>query len=122
MITSDNNGSTASWYQRTGIKMWNYIKGKADSTYAGINALAVANALVYKGVIAGAATGDNNAYGALTPAANCGDTYKISVAGFINGLRVEVGDMLICTTDNTPAATASGDNIYSTIRNNWNII
>ena len=84
--------------------------------------LAVANALVYKGIIAGAATGDNNAYGALTPAANCGDTYKISTAGFINGLRVEVGDMLICTTDNTPAATASGDNIYSTIRNNWNII
>lgn len=122
MITSDNNGSTANWYQRTGIKMWNYIKGKADSTYAGINVLAVANALVYKGVIAGAATGDNNAYGALTPAANCGDTYKVSVAGFINGLRVEVGDMLICTTDNTAAATDSGDTIYTTIRNNWNII
>jgi hypothetical protein len=122
MITSNNSGSTDNWYRRTGIKMWNYIKSKADSVYAGIDALSVANALVYKGVIAGATTADNNDYGALTPAADCGDTYKVSVAGFINGLRVEVGDMLICTTDNTPAATESGDNIYSTIRNNWNII
>lgn len=102
--------------------VWNYIKSKADTTYAGIDALAVANALVYKGVIAGVTTSDNNAYGALTPAADCGDTYKVSVAGFINGLRVEIGDMLICTTDNTAAATDSGDTIYTTIRNNWNII
>ena len=86
--------------------------------------VAVADALVYKGVWAGAAldTANNNNYGALTPAADCGDTYKVSVAGFINGLRVEVGDMLICTTDNTPAAETSGDNIYTTVRNNWNII
>lgn len=77
------------------------------------------NAMVYKGVRAGADTSSSNTYGALTPAANCGDTYKVSTAGFINGLRVEVGDMLICTTDNTAEATSSN---YTTIRNNWNII
>lgn len=74
------------------------------------------DAMVYKGTLAGGSTG---AYGALTPAANRGYTYKVTTAGLIDGVRVEVGDMLICNTDNTAAATA---NNYSTIAANWDFI
>ena len=81
--------------------------------------LAAANALVYKGMRAGAATTGNNTYGALTPAADCGDIYIVSSPGYINGLYVEIGDMLICTSDDTAAASAS---TYTSIRTNWNII
>jgi len=30
--------------------------------------------------------------------------------------------MLICNTDSTPAATTSGDNIYSTVNAKWDFI
>lgn len=74
------------------------------------------DAMVYKGTLAGGSTG---AYGALTPAANKGYTYKVTTAGLIDGVRVEVGDMLICNTDSTAAATA---NNYSTVAANWDFI
>jgi len=84
---------------------------------AEIDAVLEANdAMKYKGVQAGGNTG---AYGALTPAANAGWSYKVSAAGMINGAKVEVGDMLICMVDDTPAAT---DQNYATIIQNWNII
>ena len=78
--------------------------------------MASADAMIYKGTIAG---GKATGYGALTPAANKGWTYKVSTAGKINGVNVEVGDMLICNTDNTTAATSSD---YSTIKDNWDYI
>lgn len=74
------------------------------------------DAMVYKGTLDGGSTGT---YGALTPAANKGYTYKVTTAGLIDGVRVEVGDMLICNTDNTDSATA---NNYSTIAENWDFI
>ena len=74
------------------------------------------DAMVYKGTIAG---GNTEAYGALTPAANKGWTYKVTTAGKIDGVTVEIGDMLICNTDNTASATA---NNYSTIAENWDFI
>lgn len=74
------------------------------------------DAMVYNGTIAGGSSGD---YGALTPAANKGWTYKVTTAGKIDGVAVEIGDMLICNTDNTAAATASS---YSTIKANWDFI
>lgn len=70
------------------------------------------DAMAYKGVIDCSA---NPNY----PAADAGDTHKVSVAGKIGGAsgpNVEVGDMLICTTD----ATASGD--HATVGANWTII
>lgn len=73
------------------------------------------DALSYKGPIVG---GDTGAYGALTPSAKIGYTYKVSTSGMINGVPVEVGDMLICNTD-TNAATTSD---YTTIVNNWDYI
>ena len=80
------------------------------------NAIATADALTYKGTVDGGSTGE---YGALTPAASKGDVYKVSVAGKIDGIKVEVGDMLVCNTDSTAAATASN---YSTIVANWDFI
>ena len=72
------------------------------------------DAMVYKGIIAGTSTSP----GKYTPAAMVGETYRVSTAGYVNGIKVEVGDILICVTD-TVAATSSN---YSTIKSNWNII
>lgn len=88
-----------------------FVKTAVDNAIAG-----VADALIYKGTIAGGSTGT---YGALTAAANKGDLYKVSTAGKIDGIKVEVGDMLICNTDNTAAATSSN---YSTVAANWDFI
>lgn len=78
--------------------------------------IAANDAMVYKTTIAGGSTGT---YGALTPAANKGETYKVSTAGKIDGVNVKVGDLLICNTDNTAAATSSN---YGTIKDNWDFI
>ena len=80
------------------------------------NGIATNDAMVYKSTIAGGNTGS---YGALTPTANKGWTYKVTTAGKINGISVEVGDILICNTDNTSAATSID---YDTIVSNWDFI
>ena len=85
-------------------------------TTAVSNSFAAQDAMRFKGTIEGGSTG---AYGALTAAATTGDTYKVSKAGKINGIAVEVGDMLICTADNTAAATTSN---YSTVAANWVVV
>lgn len=92
------------------------IATTAFVTTAISNSFAANDAMQFKGTIAGGSTGN---YGALTAAANSGDTYKVSAAGKINGVPVEVGDMLICTVDSTAAATT--DN-YATIAANWAVI
>lgn len=71
-----------------------------------------ANALTYKGTVDCSA---NPNY----PAASAGHMYLVSVAGKIgggSGPNVEVGDMLICTTDGTAAGN------HATVGGNWNII
>lgn len=80
------------------------------------NGIAAADAMIYRGTISGGSTG---AYGELTPFANNGWTYKVTTAGKIDGKAVEIGDMLICNTDGTSAATSSN---YSTIAANWDVI
>lgn len=93
----------------------------AKAVYTAINnLLATSDALVYKGTLAGNANNTNG--GTLTPAASKGWVYKVTQSGYINGTAVEVGDMLICNTDSTPAATTSGDNIYSTVNAKWDFI
>ena len=86
-------------------------RADAIKTYAdGI--IAAADAMVYKG--ATDCSGNPN-----YPAADAGETYKVSVAGKIggaSGIVVEVGDMFICTVD----STASGD--QAAVGANWNII
>ena len=105
-ITSSSTDSTVP----TSKLVYNYV------TSAISNSFAANDAMRFKGTIAGGETG---LYGALTSAANAGDTYKVSASGKINGIAVEVGDMLICTTDNTSSANA---NNYTTIAANWTII
>lgn len=69
----------------------------SGGAFTAINsAVATANAMVYEGTL--------NATTSGLPAADKGDTYKISVAGTFNGTKsVEVGDMIICNTDGTAA-------------------
>ncbi len=74
------------------------------------NIIAANDAMVFKGTREGGPTTTT-----YTPAASRGDTYKVSKAGLINGERVEIGDILICITDSTAAATSSN---VSTIKNN----
>lgn len=71
------------------------------------------DAMIYKGPIEG---GSAQGYGALTPAANKGWTYKVKTAGKLDGVEVFVGDLLVCGVDDTPAATA---NNYATVWENW---
>lgn len=84
---------------------------KAIKAYA--DALLAANdAMVYKG--ATDCSGNPN-----YPAANAGDTYRVSVAGRIGGAAgkvVESGDWYICNAD----ATASGDE--AAVGSSWNVI
>jgi len=79
-----------------------------------------ADALVYKGTI----TLGTTTPGAFTPAADKGWTYKVvangsTKRGYVDGVAVEVGDMLICNTDGTAAATSSN---YSAIAAKWDFI
>lgn len=80
------------------------------------DAFAANDAMIFKGTISGGST-DN--YGALTGAANRGWTYKVDTAGKINGVAVEIGDILICLDDNTAAATSSD---YATAQTHWVIV
>ena len=79
------------------------------------NAFLANDAMVFKGTVAGTSSSP----GGYTVAANRGDTYKVSTAGYVNGVKVEVGDTFICTTDNTAAATSSN---YSTVQANWIVL
>lgn len=84
---------------------------KAVKTYAD-SLIAANDAVTYKGAIDCSA---NPNY----PAANIGDTYKVSVAGKIgggSGVNVQVGDMLICLVDGSSSGTQAG------VGANWNII
>ena len=78
--------------------------------------IAANDAMIYKGTIAGGNTGT---YGTLTPAADAGYTYKVSADGKIDGVSVKAGDLVICNTDNTAAATEGN---YATIAAKWDFI
>lgn len=99
-------GSTSGTNKDTGSKKL------ATEDYV-VSQFALNDAMLYKGVLDGA---NPTTY---TPAANAGHTYKVATAGLINGVTVQVGDMLICTTDNTEAATAEN---VATIATSWNVI
>lgn len=105
LIQIIKNGIPKSWLSIDGTFAANSDKlvpsQKAVKTYIASQLGSLADALVFKGVID--ASGNPN-----YPAANAGDTYKISVAGKVGGASgkvVEVNDMVICTQD----GTASGD-------------
>lgn len=118
---ADGNTISSTYLKLSGGTMTGTLTLKADPTAAlqaatkqyVDNAFAVNDAMVYKGTLSGASSTT------YTPAAKAGDTYKVAAAGLINGERVEVGDLMICTADDTAAATSSN---VSTIKTKWNII
>lgn len=99
--------------EKNQVWMTNSTDGTPTWTSIG-DIVKVADALVYRGAITPTATSP----GAYTPAANCGDVYRASTSGYVNGQKVEAGDLLICTADSTVAATSSN---YSTVNNTWTI-
>ena len=85
-------------------------------SYVG-SAISAVDAMRFKGGLTGGATP-----GTFTPAAVRGDTYRvtsISSGAYIDGIKVEVGDILICNAESTVAATSSN---YTTIRDNWTFV
>jgi hypothetical protein len=98
-----SNSSTDSTIP-TSKAVWNAVSSGIEAS----------EAMVFKGALEG---GSTTTY---TPAANRGDTYKVSVAGLINGISCEVGDTFICTNDNTPAATAS--NLATSVAPYWIVL
>ena len=66
----------------------------------------------------GTLDGTESSPGSFTPAAEVGDMYIVSTAGYINGVEVEVGDSILCHTD-TEAADSS---TYTSINSNWNYV
>ena len=66
----------------------------------------------------GTLDGTDSSPGSFTPAAEVGDMYIVSTAGYINGVEVEVGDSILCHTD-TEAADSS---TYTSINSNWNYV
>jgi len=96
------------WYNSTSKKL-KYYDGTSVLTVADLSN--VIGLLEYKGTID--ASGDPN-----YPAGETGDVYIFSVAGKIGGAsgeEVEVGDLLICNTDNAGGTEAS-------VGTNWDVI
>jgi len=76
------------------------------------NLIAAADALVFKGLI-------NCSANPNYPTADCGWTYRVSVAGKIggaSGINVEIGDLLTCSVDGSPAGN------QATVGANWGIV
>lgn len=96
---SDTNASTA---LATAAAIKSYVDGL----------LAANDAMIYIDAI-------NASGNPKYPAASTGHTYKISAAGKIGGAQgpsVEIGDMIICISDNTVEGT------HSEVGSKWNII
>jgi len=122
---SSTDGNIPTWDGTTGDKLKtgytvettltgsNSAIARADAVKAYVDSLlAAADAMVYKGVLDASA---NPNY----PAADAGHAYKISAAGKIggaSGVNVEIGDMIVCTTDGTAAGT------QASVGANWNVL
>lgn len=94
------------------------FNGHESSYYATAEELrahlqAVTGALVYKGSLL-----SSSSTAGYTPAAEKGHVYVTSVAGTVNGIKCESGDMWICHTACAAATSANA----STIQKNWDVI
>ena len=91
------------------------ITGLIDALDEKVDTIAGFDALRYMGTI----VAESTTPGGLTVEANKGDVYKVTGSGYVMGVKVEAGDMLICSVDKTGVATPSN---YVSIANNWDII
>lgn len=96
-------------------KRFQDIKDLIDAVDEKVDTIAGFDALRYMGTIAAGTT----APGGLTVKADKGDVYKVTGSGYVMGVKVEAGDMLICSEDGTAAATSSN---YASIATKWDII
>ena len=92
------------------------IQGQKDYTDAQLGEAfdKLVSVLHFKGVLSGASSSP----GTYTPMAEMGDVYVVTTNGYINGIKVEANDTLICIND-SPQAVSSN---YTTARNNWVIV
>ena len=93
-------GDTANQYNINAVALDGMTKQDIEDRFSTLESF---DALRYQGALAA---------GATLPKAEKGDVYKVTSKGTIAGAKVEVGDMLICNTDGTPANTPA----------NWDII
>lgn len=98
----------------TAIATTAFVQGLLKSGLSGVT-----NGLIFKGALEGELIDETNKYGALTPMGNLGDFYKVSYAGYINGVQVEVGDVFICSAETVNAATPTN---YASIQNKWIVL
>ena len=105
-------GDDANQYQINAVALEGLTKKEIEDRFDLIESF---DALRYMGTVTAGAT----APGAFTPKADKGDTYKVIGSGYVNGVKVENGDMLICNTDNTSAADTSS---YIALAEKWDII
>lgn len=113
--------------QRTGTDTWALLQLDADTGLTAASdtriptqravklyadqIVAANDAMVFRGVL-------DCSLNPVYPAANTGDTWRVSVAGRIGGSAgpaVELGDLLICLADNTPAGN------HATVGASWSI-
>ncbi len=87
---------------------WSHLASTTYVQNAVNSGIAANDAMVFKGTLDGTSTSP----GTSTPVADRGHTYRVKTAGYIGGVKCEVGDMLICTTDGTAAGTSA----------NWTVI
>ena len=93
-------GDTDNQYNINAVALDGMTKQDIEDRFSTLESF---DALRYQGALAA---------GATLPEAQKGDVYKVTSKGTIAGAKVEVGDMLICNTDGTPANTPA----------NWDII
>ena len=73
------------------------VNAKYLDGYTAEQLLATGSGLTFRGGISGALSSP----GTTLPSGNSGDIYKVSSAGWISGTKYEVGDTLICVSDDT---------------------
>ena len=85
------------------------------------NGFATNDALVYAGMVNGSATSPGTFFPtSALPAGSKGKVWKVAQSGYINGVAVEIGDMIICNSDSAIAVSTSSN--YSTINANFDYI
>jgi hypothetical protein len=110
-VTREFEGAAKAWVTGDPIAR-NFTNYDLTALQGDIITLRDLDALVYKGVI-------NCSANPNYPAADAGDTYKISVAGKIGGASgkvVQVGDLVLCCVD----SSATGDE--AAVGANWDVV
>ena len=110
ITTSQIHGETGTWYRRTAIRLWNYIKGKADTVYAAITHTHDASDIV-SGILPAERGGTQNGNGYIQIGQNVGTVGLCSTA---EGLQTQSLGMY-CHAEGyaTTAGTTASNSAYA---------